>query len=176
MSRCGSRASCAVVDTASKPMNAEKITAAPRSTPLQPYSPNCPVFAGTNGCQLSARTNQIPPAITTAITPTLTATMIVFVVVDSRTPTSNSSVTAHVISTAGRLKTAVTEPPFASITCVPGAALTAAGNCSPSCPRRLDRCPDQLTATVAAPSAYSSTRSHPIIQATSSPSVAYAYV
>ena len=33
--------------------------------------------------------------------------------------------------------------------------------------------PDQLTATVDAPTAYSSTRSHPIIQARNSPIVAY---
>src|SRR6266550_3110821 len=36
--------------------------------------------------------------------------------------------------------------------------------------------PDQPTPTVAAPAAYSSTRSHPMIQATNSPIVAYEYV
>jgi hypothetical protein len=49
MSRCGLRASCAAVDTASNPMYAKKITAAPRTTPDQPNSPNVPVLAGMNG-------------------------------------------------------------------------------------------------------------------------------
>ena len=53
MSRCGARASCAAVDTASKPMNEKKITAAPRMMPLQPYSPNVPVFSGMNGCRFA---------------------------------------------------------------------------------------------------------------------------
>ena len=43
MSRCGFRASCAEVDTASKPMYAKKITPAPRRTPLQPYSIRTPL-------------------------------------------------------------------------------------------------------------------------------------
>ncbi len=38
------------------------------------------------------------------------------------------------------------------------------------------KCPDQPTPTVAAPAAYSSTRSHPMIQAMNSPIVAYEYV
>ena len=37
------------------------------------------------------------------------------------------------------------------------------------------RYPDHPTATAAAPTAYSSTRSHPMIQPTSSPIVAYEY-
>ena len=48
MSRCGSRASWAAVDTASKPMYAKKITAAPRSTPDQPNRPNPPALGGMN--------------------------------------------------------------------------------------------------------------------------------
>jgi len=51
MSRCGCLASCAAVDTASKPMYAKKMTPAPRNTPLQPNSRNVPVFAGTYGRQ-----------------------------------------------------------------------------------------------------------------------------
>ena len=42
--------------------------------------------------------------------------------------------------------------------------------------RMLMKLPDQPTAIVDAPSAYSSIRSQPMIQANSSPSVAYAYV
>ena len=46
------------------------------------------------------------------------------------------------------------------------------GSTMPNRPSRLTKCPDQPTPTVAAPAAYSSTRSQPMIQATSSPMVA----
>ena len=49
MSRCGFCASCAAVETASKPIYAKKITAAARMTPLQPNSPNVPVLGGMKG-------------------------------------------------------------------------------------------------------------------------------
>ncbi len=52
-SRCGFFASCAAVETASNPMYAKNITAAPRSTPLHPKCPNTPVLGGMNGCQLA---------------------------------------------------------------------------------------------------------------------------
>ena len=54
-----------------------------------------------------------------------------------------------------------------------GACASAAGMWMPKMSSRLARWPDQPTATVAAPIAYSSTRSHPMIHATSSPIVAY---
>ena len=57
MSRCGFRASWAAVETASKPMYAKKITAAPRMMPDQPNSPNVPVFGGISGVKLVASTN-----------------------------------------------------------------------------------------------------------------------
>ena len=43
--------------------------------PLQPYSPNVPVFGGMNGCQLAASTNIAPATITMRTTATLTTTM-----------------------------------------------------------------------------------------------------
>jgi len=55
-SRCGFFASCAAVETASKPMYAKNMTAAPRSTPLQPKLPKLPVFGGMKGVRLSRRT------------------------------------------------------------------------------------------------------------------------
>ena len=67
--------------------------------------------------------------------------------------------------------------PFAVWTIVPGAAANAAGKSIPTKSwRKLLRCPDQPTATVAAPSAYSRIKSQPMIHATNSPSVAYPYV
>ena len=53
MSRDGFFASCAAVDTASKPMYAKNMTPAPRRTPLHPKLPNAPVFSGTNGVRFA---------------------------------------------------------------------------------------------------------------------------
>ena len=53
MSRCGFFASCAAVETASKPMYAKKMMPAACTTPLQPNWPNIPVFGGMNGYQLA---------------------------------------------------------------------------------------------------------------------------
>jgi hypothetical protein len=56
---------------------------------------------------------------------------------------------------------------------VHGAAATDAGMSKPRKSwQKLATCPDQPTATVAAPSAYSRMRSQPMIQATNSPRVA----
>src|SRR3954462_13947840 len=132
MSRCGSRASCAEVETASNPIYAKKITPAPRSTPLQPYSPNVPVLGGMKGCQFAGTMNSAPAPITTSTIATLMTTMTALTVADSLIPTSSSAVTAMVMSTAGRLNTAVVVAiPPASCTTVPGAALIAAGNDTP---------------------------------------------
>src|SRR5215831_3554885 len=82
MSRCGLRASCADVDTASNPMYAKKTTAAPRKTPLQPYAPNEPSFGGMNGCQCAGSTSIAPPPAISSTTPTLMTTMIELTVAD----------------------------------------------------------------------------------------------
>src|SRR5262249_30753615 len=103
---------------------------------------------------------------------TLTKTMTVLSVADSWKPRTRIHVTKIVTSTAGRLKTDVTVAPFANVITVPGAALTMAGNGMPRSLSRLITLPDQPTATVAAPSAYSRIRSQPMIHATSSPRVA----
>ena len=174
MSRCGLRASCADVDTASKPMYAKKITPAPRRTPLQPYSPKVPVFGGMNGCQFAGSMNIAPAPITISRSAILSTTMTAFTDADSRTPMISSAVTATVIATAGTLKTAVSATPAVMTTDVPGAPLSAAGKLTPSCRRSVTKLPDHPTATVAAPSAYSRMRSQPITHAMNSPSVAYA--
>ena len=64
MSRWGFLASCAVVETASNPMNAKKTTPAPRRMPLQPKWPNSPVLGGMNEPpQLADETWLIPTAM-----------------------------------------------------------------------------------------------------------------
>ncbi len=127
-----------------------------------------------NGCQFAGWMNSAPAPMTTSTIATLMTTMTAFTVADSLTPTTSSAVTATVMRTAGRLKTATVAgmPPLASCTTVPGAALIAAGMVHPSWPSRVTRLPDQPTATVAAPSAYSRIRSQPMTHATNSPSVA----
>ena len=50
ISRCGFFASCAAVDTASKPIYAKKIDAAPAAMPLNPKLP-ASSLGGMNGCQ-----------------------------------------------------------------------------------------------------------------------------
>src|SRR5207237_3278559 len=92
------------------------------------------------------------------------------------------------MKTAGRLSNAPVKlspacphPATACCTCTPvhhcvGDAARCGGIVMPSWPRSDTRWPDQPTPTVAAPAAYSSTRSQPMIQATSSPIVAYEYV
>ncbi len=53
-----------------------------------------------------------------------------------------------------------------------GELVRVGGKVIPKSLSRLTKWPDQPTPTVAAPAAYSSTRSHPMIQAISSPIVA----
>src|SRR5262249_50737841 len=130
-----------------------------------------PVFSGMKGCQFAVSMKNAPAPMTMSTTATLMTTIAALTDADSLTPTINSAVTATVMSTAGRLKTAVTVAPPASCTAVPGAALSAAGKLKPSWLSSVTRLPDHPTATVAAPSAYSRIRSQPITHATNSPSV-----
>src|SRR3954452_7899513 len=129
-----------------------------------------------NGCQFAVLTNPMPPTITTTTTATLMMTIAELKFADSLIPMMISAVTASVISTAGTFKTAASLQPAARIA-QHGADANRAGMSTPtkSC-RKLDRCPDQPTATVAAPRAYSRMRSQPITQAKNSPRVAYPYV
>src|SRR5690349_20208249 len=129
-----------------------------------------------NGCQFEGTMKKAPAAMTTTTTATLTTTITALTVADSLTPTISSSVTAIVMMTAGRLKTAVTRSLPGTWTSVPGAALMAAGNVMPSWRSNVTKFPDHPTATVASPRAYSRMRSQPMTHAMNSPSVAYAYV
>ena len=51
------------------------MTPAPRSMPLQPYSPNVPVLGGMNGCQFAGSMKIAPDAITISTTATLMTTI-----------------------------------------------------------------------------------------------------
>ncbi|MNS66716.1 hypothetical protein D3C72_999410 [compost metagenome] len=145
---------------------------AARNTPLQPNSPDTPVFSGMNGCQLAGSTCAAPMPTNRQITNTLMATMIALTNADWVTPTYSRPVTAATISTAGRLNSlpeAANSCPFQAI----GAALSASGNgmCSVVV-MKLIRYADQPTATEAEANRYSSTRHQPMNQAMPSPRVA----
>src|SRR6185437_11696440 len=92
------------------------MTPAPRSTPLQPYWPNVPVFGGTNGRQFAVLMNAAPARITINTTATLMMTIAELTFADSLTPITMRMVTATVMSTAGRLMTASGLQPAAAIT------------------------------------------------------------
>src|SRR5258707_14467708 len=77
MSRCGSLASCAAVETASKPMKAKNTTEAPRTTPDQPKWPNSPVLDGMRGCQVAGVMETAPSKMKTTTTNSLMATMMI---------------------------------------------------------------------------------------------------
>ena len=95
---------------------------------------------------------------------------------------------ARIMKTAGRLSSApvacqpaVAQPPtpraaWVAVQNAKGALASAPGTSIPTSLRKLTNVADQPTPTVAAPMAYSRIRSQPMIHATTSPSVAYAYV
>src|SRR5260363_12963 len=106
--RRGFFVSCATQDTASKPISAKNTTAAPRSTPLKPNSPSCPLFGGIKApfglegvTQLAVSTYPMPAAIKISTIATLFTTIQLFTRVDSCTPRVSSSVAAATISIAG---------------------------------------------------------------------------
>ena len=155
--RDGLTTSSPEVDTASNPMYAKKIAAAAVVTPWNPL--------GENGVRLSALNAVKASARNSSSTTSLTSTMIVLARALSLIPTISSAVTASTRNAAGRL----TVPPS------PGGSLSALGRVTPNSEssRLLRYCP-QPTATAATDTPYSRMRSQPMIQATSSPSVAYA--
>src|SRR2546427_12796116 len=124
------------------------------------------------GCQFAVLMYAAPPRITIITTPTLTITIAELTFADSLTPITIKTVTASVINTAGRLKIASGLHPGALMR-VHGAAASDFGIVTPTKSwRNAVKWPDQPTATVAAPSAYSRIKSQPMIQAMNSPSVA----
>src|SRR5262249_24260744 len=125
-----------------------------------------------NGCQLAEWTACAAPTMNISTTATLTSTMTLLTVADSRMPITSSNVMMAIMMTAGRLKMAVTWVPSASVTSVPRAADSCAGMLMPTSCKNGTTEPDQPIDTVTAPRAYSIIKSQPLIHAKTSPSLA----
>ena len=125
------RDSCAAVDTASKPMYAKKITAAPRMTPLHPYSPKVPVLGGMNGCGSPAGGSRRPPAMTSSTTLTLMTTMTAFNVADSLDADDQQRRDQNRDDHRRQVEDRRHRVAAATATRVPGAALSAGGGRCP---------------------------------------------
>src|SRR6185503_18660399 len=107
---------------------------------------------------------------------TLRITIMLLIRADSLIPMTRIDVAARTISIAGKFMNAPVEfqpvdthPATPAVTLAGvhhwnGALDSAEGMCQPNWLKRLTRWPDQPTPTVAAPAAYSSTRSQPMIQ------------
>src|SRR5437660_11097217 len=140
------------------------------------------------GVQLARLTCDTPTSTTNRTIATLRITMRLFTRADSLIPITSTADISATIPTAGRLMRAPVSfrpgwahPTTCAATCVAvhncvGGAVRLAGMWTPNRPSRDTKWPDQPTPTVAAPAAYSTTRSQPMIQAASSPMVAYEYV
>ena len=126
-------------------------------TPLKPL--------GVNGVRLSALNAVNASPMNSSSTTIFSTTMTLLALVLSRTPRINTPVIARTRNAAGML----TIPPS------PGGWLSASGSCQPNSvsSSELRYCP-QPTATAATDTPYSRMRSQPMIQASSSPRVAYA--
>ena len=154
-SRLGRLASSLPVETASKPMKAKKMIEAALTTPSTPL--------GANGRRLSALNTVMPTAMKKISTASFTNTITVLTRAVSLAPLASRAVTASTIATAGRLKV----PPNS------GEVARAWWISTPKAvSRKLLRLAPQPTATAATEMPYSSTRSQPMIQATTSPRVA----
>src|SRR5215813_839746 len=99
-SRCGFFASCAVVDTASNPMYAKKMYAAPAPIPPNPY--------GAKLCQSlphdAVETYLAPSPITNSTTETLITTIVALKLALSLMPMHSTKVMISAMTNAGRLK------------------------------------------------------------------------
>src|ERR1700704_4268252 len=138
-----------------------------------------------SGFQLSGFTYWRPKMITASTIVIFVITMTLLTVADSLIPTTSTYDITPTMKIAGRLtyapvgnQPACTHPVTLAANSPAvqksnGACVSLAGTWMPRKSSRLRKCPDHPTPTVAAPMAYSSTRSHPMIQATNSPIVAY---
>ncbi len=114
MSRPGRSHSSAHVETASKPMYAKKMTAAPAPMPAPPF--------GAKGCQFSGRTRPAQTATKSSSTPIFTATMTAFRRADSRTPHTRTAVSTATMAAASALKTMGTPSTCGAPATTPGKA------------------------------------------------------
>src|SRR5882724_219125 len=147
---------------------------APAKIPLKPNSPKRPVMlGGTNGVKLEGWMNLHPMTMKTTMTETFRKTMTALTVEDSWVPLTKSNEISTTTNTAGRLMKPWMVVPSVRRTCCHGEAKRAGGRLMPKLCNKATRVADQPMETVAAPTAYSSTRSQPMIQASNSPMVAY---
>src|SRR4051812_44232829 len=117
--------------------------------------------------------NDHPTAMNTNTTPTFKLTIMALISAEPFVPRMMILVTSTTIKAAGRLMMPRTTSPFAALEVSNGDRMSCGGRYKPNQERNLVKYCDQLIATVAAPTAYSSIRSQPIIHAKSSPMVAY---
>ncbi len=125
------------------------------------------VAAGIMGVWLAGLMNPQPIAMTRSTMVTFVTTMSPFTNADSCVPRMSSSDSAMRMAMAGMFTIPWTPSIISN-----GECRQAYGTLNPTYPRTRLKYSLQAMATVAAPTAYSSTRSQPMIHATSSPIVA----
>src|SRR4029077_4567712 len=136
------------------------------------------------GVQFARLTCDTPTHTTSRTIATLRITMALLTWADCLIPMTSTADMTATMRTAGRLTIAPVRlspgcahptawaVPWAAVHNWVGGAVRLAGMRTPNRPNSDTKWPDQPTPTVAAPAAYSSTRSHPMIHAASSPMVA----
>src|SRR5579872_2056980 len=159
-SRAGSRHSSEATVTVSKPMYAKNTSAADVTIPRTP--------SGANGMNSCPRTAPMHASTNTTIAKTCSHTIALFVEDDSLMPIASRIEIARTIANA---KMSMLEPPDERC-----AVRAQTGSVIPNPPRTFCAYDDHDDATGAALIPYSRIRSQPMIHATISPSVAYAYV
>src|ERR1041384_1096410 len=137
------------------------------------------------GFQFAGVMCETPTTATSSTIATLRITMQLLTFADSRIPITSTVDIRATMHTAGRLMLApvklnpacahpgvAIDPTCAAVHHSVGDAERAGGRCTPNSASSDTKWADHPTPTPAAPAAYSSTRSHPTIQATTSPIVA----
>src|ERR1700754_666689 len=112
--------------------------------------------------------NDQPTAINTSTTPTFKLTIMAFTKAEPLVPLIMILVTMITMSAAGRLIMPLTTSPLAALAVSKGDSVNCGGRYRSNQDKNLVKYCDQLMATVAAPTEYSSTRSQPMIQAKNS--------
>src|SRR5208282_2630629 len=122
---------------------------------------------GANGTQLDLCTRLPPTMRNSAMAPILMATIVLLARADSRTPRTSSQLKIITTRKAGTLKYEPVHLPAAYT-----GELHRSGSTRPNCASCALRYPEKLTQTATLLTAYSRMRSHPMIHAKISPSVA----
>src|SRR5579863_1460179 len=159
-SRAGSRHSSDATVTVSKPMYAKNTSAAEVTIPRTP--------SGANGMKSCPRMAPMHASTNTTIAPICSHTIALFVEDDSLIPIASR---IEMTTTIANARTSMLEPPDERC-----AVRAHSGSVMPNPPSTFCAYEDHDDATGAALIPYSRIRSQPMIHATISPSVAYAYV